>query len=176
MRLNAPLLAIISVLALPFQSAAIYPDEAYINDYHHALLGVPQSHTTFFHRPSTTSKGSLLYTLSEKLVLGAVNPKDGSIVWRQRLDVGNSSTGGGYLKAGEDGIVISAVGSNVQVWNAADGRLAWSWKGVGNVSGLLVLEGQTGVVVYSEEEGSKAVLRKLTTDTGNVVWEHTDTR
>ena len=82
------------------------------------------------------------------------------------------------MKAGDDGIVISAVDGEVQAWNAADGRLAWECRGDGPVKGLAILgeEGQRGVVVYSEEEGSRAVVRKLAADSGDVVWEHTDAR
>jgi len=175
MRLRALLLGISSFLSLVLPITAVYADEAYTNDFHHALLGTPQAHTTFFHRPSAASKASLLYTLSERLVLGAVNPKDGSIVWRQRLGAGNDSTGGGFFKAGEDGTVISAVDDEVQAWNAADGRLAWQWKAAGPVRGLEVVEKDrhSGMVVLSDEEESRVVIRKLAASNGEVLWEHT---
>ena len=178
MRLGAPLLGTIFLLVLPLPTIATYADEAYTNDFHHALLGTPQSQTTFFHRPSAASKASLLYTLSEKLVLGAINPKDCSVVWRQRLSARNGSPGGGYLKAGEAGTVIGAVNGEVQAWDAADGRLAWGWQGAGSVKGLEVLEGggQSGVLVFSEEEISRTVVRKLAADSGKVEWEHTEVR
>src|SRR5215469_10678850 len=87
---------------------AVFPDEAYQVDYHHALLGFPQQHTTFFHQPYPNSKASLIYTLSERGVIGAVNPKDGSIIWRQFL-ASDLTGSGGFLKAGEgQNIVISA--------------------------------------------------------------------
>ena len=44
---------------------AVHQDEAYQIDFHHALLGIPQAHTSFFHKPSVDSKASLLYTLTE---------------------------------------------------------------------------------------------------------------
>lgn len=178
MRLSAPLLGTIFLLVLPLPTTATYADEAYTNDFHHALLGTPQSQTTFFHRPSAASKASLLYTLSEKLVLGAINPKDGSVVWRQRLSARNGSTGGGHLKAGEAGTVIGSANDEVQAWDAADGRLAWGWQGAGSVKGLEVLEGggQSGVLVFSEEEISRTVVRKLAADSGKVEWEHTEVR
>ena len=177
MRIGALLPAIIAAISLPFHVNAIFSDEAYVNDYHHALLGIPQSHTTFFHRPSTTTKASLLYTLSEKFVLGAVNPKDGSVVWRQRLAPESNGTSASYLRPDEDGAVISAVDGKVQAWNAADGRIVWEWQGAGEVRGLEVLarDGQKGVAVYSDE-GSRTVLRKLAADTGDVVWEYIDVR
>ena len=177
MRFCAPLLALIFPLITPSFVHAVYEDEAYKTDYHHALLGVPQSHTTFFHRPSAASKASLLYTLSEKLVLGAVNPKDGLIVWRQQLTAGNVTLGG-YLKAEEGGgAIASAVNGEVQAWNAADGRLDWGWTGAGPVKGLELLsrKGYTDVVVLNEE-GSKGVVRKLASGNGDVLWEHRDER
>lgn len=177
MRFCAPLLAFILPLITPSFVSAIYEDEAYKTDYHHALLGVPQSHTTFFHRPSAASKASLLYTLSEKAILGAINPKDGSIVWRQQLAAGTSSSGT-YLRAEEGGgAIASAVSGEVQAWNAADGRLDWGWTGAGPVKGLELLsrKGHTDVVVL-HEEGSKGVVRKLASGSGDVVWEHRDER
>lgn len=178
MRFCAPLLALIIPLLTPTYVYAILADEAYKVDYHHALLGFPQAHTTFFHRPSAASKASLLYTLSEKLVLGAVNPKDGSVVWRQQLAAGNS-TQSGYLRAEEGGgVIVSAVNGEVQAWNAADGRLDWSWAGAGSVKGLELLsrKGYTDVFVLSEEKGPKSTVRKLASGNGNVAWEHRDER
>lgn len=178
MRFCAPLLALSAFLLTPTFVSGIYEDEAYKTDYHHALLGSPQAHTTFFHRPSAASKASLLYTLSEKYILGAVNPKDGSIVWRQQLAAGNT-TGGGYLRAEEGGgAIASAINGEVQAWNAADGRLDWGWTGPGSVKGLELLsrKGYTDVIVLAEEEGSKGVVRKLASGSGNVVWEHKDER
>jgi hypothetical protein len=82
MRLHALL---ILALSLSFPVYAIIADGAYHIDYHLALLGIPRSGNTFFHQPSASSSASLLFTISEKGVLGAVNPKDGSLVWRQSL-------------------------------------------------------------------------------------------
>lgn len=118
-----------ALLALLFvvQVFAVFQDEAYHVDFHYALLGSPKQDSTFFHRPQATSSASLLYTLSEKLVLGAVNPKDGSIVWRHDL-LKQSSNGAspGILRAklGEN-TVVSGIGNHVSAWDAADGRLVW---------------------------------------------------
>ena len=177
MRFCAPLLALVLPIIAPSYVHAIYEDEAYKTDYHHALLGVPLPHTTFFHRPSVASKASLLYTLSEKLILGAVNPRDGSIVWRQRLATGNS-TSRSFLRAEEGGgAIASAVNGEVQAWNAADGRLDWGWVGAGPVKGLELLsrKGYTDVLVLNEE-GSNGVVRKLASGSGEIVWEHKDER
>lgn len=171
----------LSILCLTFPLAsAVYADEAYRIDYQHALLGAPQKDTTFFHQPSATSKASLLYTLSEKLVLGAVNPKDGAIVWRQWLrESKKEEHEKGYLKAvdGED-VVVSAVGNDVNAWDAADGRLVWQWFGPGPVRGLEVLgiEGMKGDVLVATEEEGKSVVTRLSASSGHIVWEYTDER
>ena len=176
---SLPLILSLQALLVPLVSA-IFADEAYQVDYQHLLLGAPQRDTTFFHRPSATSKASLLYTLSEKLVLGAVNPKDGAVVWRQWL---RSSARGenpkGFLKAldGQD-VVVSAVGTEVQAWDAADGKLVWSWGGKGLVRSLEVvdIEGVRGdVVALTEEDGMSSVTR-LSASSGEAVWRYTDER
>lgn len=171
------------LLCFAFQTVfAVFADDAYQIDYHHALLGIPQQHTTFFHRPQTRSKASLLYTLSEKLVLGAVNPKDGTIVWRQRL--GHNNATAGYLRAGEgENIVISAVGGRVRAWDALSGKLAWGNEfNDGEVRDLEVVELQDGkegkkakdaIVLYGNTEG---MVRRLDGTTGAVEWEYRDDR
>ncbi|MCJ1286870.1 hypothetical protein MMC26_006216 [Xylographa opegraphella] len=158
-------------------AASVFADEAYRIDYHHLLLGSPQRNTTFFHRPSATSKASLLYTLSEKLVLGAVNPKDGAVVWRQWLKEGQKEDyDKGYLKALDcEPTVVSAVGNTVSAWDAADGKLVWAWAGDGTVRGLEVLsiEGLKGDVIVASEAAGKNIVTRLEASSGNVVWHAT---
>ncbi|KAL0258185.1 hypothetical protein SLS55_007357 [Diplodia seriata] len=161
---------------------AVFADDAYHVDYHFALLGQPQQHATFFHQPRADTKASLLYTLSDKLVLGAVNPKDGSAVWRQPL-ASSSSSLDGFLRAGENqDIIISAVEGQVSAWDAADGKLAWS-SAFNNapVKDLEVLEladasatvsGVKDVVVLFG--GSGSTVRRLDGQTGAVKWEFDD--
>lgn len=175
MRLSAVNVVSLFVLLLSCPIDAIYADEAYQVDFHHVLLGLPQPETTFLHRPSPASKASLLYTLSIRSVLGAVNPKDGSVVWRQQL--GNGS---GLLKAPEGGsTVISAVNGTVQAWDAAEGRLVWDWTGSEEIKALEVLRSEDagqGVYIVTQESGRNAIVRKLSEDTGAVLWEHEDAR
>ena len=181
MRSHALSLFVLFLTLLNPSTHAIYADEAYQNDYHHALLGTPQPHTTFFHPPSAASKASLLYTLSEKHVLGAVNPKDGAIVWRQYLkeDVHDGVASKSFLKAGEgENVIVSAVGGAVKAWDAADGRLAWAWETKGTIEDLEVLEmegASKDVVVLSREEGISIVTR-LATANGQVMWTYVDER
>ncbi|KAL8830335.1 MAG: hypothetical protein Q9191_001495 [Dirinaria sp. TL-2023a] len=178
MRLFFGFFRLLVVSFLPYVCRAIFADESYQIDYHHALLGPPQAHTTFFHRPSVTSKASLLYTLSEKSVVAAINPKDGGIVWRQWLGEAQNTTGHanlepgtGYLTSAE-GTVISASRGTVHAWDAVQGRLRWEWSGRGIVKGLEALEEGNGVVGCWQDEG-RSVLRKLDIR-GDVVWEHAD--
>lgn len=163
---------------------AVFADDAFHVDYHYALLGAPLQHATFFHQPRPDSKASLLYTLSEKLVLGAVNPRDGSVVWRQTLP-SSSAPLGGYLRAGENqDIVISAVEGQVAAWDAADGKLAWNTDFKDTpVKDLEVLEladasaaatGTKDVVVLFG--GSSSVVRRLDGQTGAVKWAFEDNR
>lgn len=159
--------------------SAIYADEAYETDWHQALLGVPQRHTTFFHQPSRDSKATLLYTLSKKNVLGAINPRDGSLIWRQQL--GNFSDTrehrGFFVAARNEDHVISAFGEDVRAWNAADGRLVWGWRTSGSIKYLETLptadQGQDAVVLC-EEGAHRYVVRRLDGRTGELKWEHKD--
>lgn len=172
---------IVSCLNLPAVHA-VFADDAYQVDWHHALLGIPQQHTTFFHRPQSSSRASLLYTLSEKLVLGAINPKDGTIVWRQRLGDGNHTTG--VLRAGEgEDTLISAVGGGVKAWDALSGKLIWGNEfNDGETRDLEVVELESGkegravkdaVLLSGSTEG---VVRRLNGNTGDVMWEFRDDR
>ena len=110
------------------QSAfAVFTDEAFHLDYHHALLGVPLSDAILFHKPQSSSNASLLYSLSDKAVLGAINPKDGSILWRQPLSpTDGSDNGRAFLAVGErDGQITSGYHNAVYCWDALDGKLKW---------------------------------------------------
>ena len=181
MRLCVPILLPLAALLYASLCHAIFADEAYQTDSHHALLGLPQAHTTFFHRPSAASKASLLYTLSEKLVLGAINPKDGAVIWRQRLpDPAVNYTTPGLLRAAEGGdTLVSAVGAKVQAWDATDGRSAWEWDGGDGTKVVdITLSAESGryVLVLSKGEGSSFVVKNLAADTGETLWESSDTR
>lgn len=115
-----------TLAALAPACLATFDDEAYKVDAQLSLLGLPQSENTFFAQPYTGSKASLVYTLSEKCVLGAVNPKDGAIVWRQQLKSHEECVAGGLLRAGGDqDTLVEASEGTVRAWSAADGRLAW---------------------------------------------------
>jgi outer membrane protein assembly factor BamB len=163
---------------------AIFPDEAYNIDYQYALLGIPQQHTTFFHPPSQSSKASLIYTLSEQGIVGAVNPKDGSVVWRQRL-AGSGNSSSTSLRAGEDQeYVISGAGKKVTAWTASDGRFVWSnqVESPGLVKDLEILEipegasGQPSKDIVAVFDGESPVVQRLDWKTGIAKWQYTDNR
>lgn len=160
---------------------AIFADDAYRIDYHIPLLGLPKPDTTFFQQPNALSKASLIYTLSEKGILGAVNPKDGEIVWRQALDANATN---GFLRAGEgQDTVVSGVGKEAAAWSAADGKLVWSTSfPEGAIVDLEILEFEDGAVVNGAKDvlilagDSTPIVRRLDGATGAVKWEFEDNR
>lgn len=187
MRLHAALLALPAALLVP-STLAIFADDAFRTDYHIPLTGAPLPDTTFFQQPLAESKATLIYTLSAKGVLAAVNPKDGGIVWRQRLTRGDESEirATGSLRAGEgQDTVVSGWGEEVQAWGAAEGRMGWR-SGFGEeVVDLEILEqwdGAAGKKTGGDKDvlvltgGERPVVRRLDGEKGEVKWEYEDKR
>jgi len=178
-----------TVLALFSPINAIFADDAFQIDYHHALLGFPQSHATFFHRPQSSSNASLLYTISDKAILGAVNPKDGTLLWRQALagqPVENASSS--FLVAGEGaGQIISGYDRTVACWDALDGRLIWDHvladgTAIHALTALPSLgatqDGATQDVIVlaaPHDPNSHATVLCIAGDGSGVRWEHRET-
>ena len=155
---------------------AIFADEAFHLDYQHSLLGTPQEQKTFFHRPSTDSKGSLLYTLSERNVLGAVNPKDGYLLWRHPLCDGCSKETTKSVLETRDGLdtLLTSIDGRIQAWSAADGRLIWEKQEPGKVKALKVVisdEGETTVFVLTEIGASGSNIYSLSGGSGDLNWK-----
>lgn len=184
MRLDAASLLWASLVP---SALAILADEAYHIDYHHALLGQPGAANTFFHRSSPSSVASLLYTHSDKNILGAVNPKDGSVVWRQNVTeyfpqaVGSSNEV--FLRAADnDDALVSAFGSGVSAWDAIDGRFRWIQRITdGVVKDLELVPDRPEEIMHRHDVlvlsgDKKGVLRRLDIDYGSVVWEYKDER
>ncbi|KAH6885282.1 hypothetical protein B0T10DRAFT_92294 [Thelonectria olida] len=162
------------LLGLSSLGAAVFQDEVGQIDFHHALVGVPQVETTFFHRPRKADKASLLYTLSDVGIVGAVNPSNGALVWRQQI-ADDITNGGGFLRAPEgEHWVASAYGSRVQAWDALTGRSLWQSEFKGEVKDLEILEltekSRKDVLVLYDEDGT-TVLRRIHGTLGQVVWE-----
>ena len=57
---------------------ALHADEAGVIDWHHKLIGIPLKGSTFLHKPVAGS-GALSFTLTDRDVLAALNPRDGAI-------------------------------------------------------------------------------------------------
>ncbi|KAH9841195.1 Protein of unknown function (DUF1620) [Teratosphaeria destructans] len=174
-------------LQLPFLAAvllaritsAVFTDEAWNIDYHYPLLGQPREYTSFFHQPNPASRASLVYTLSERGVLGAINPRDGTVVWRQILP--HNVTGdhaNGLLRAGQgQDTVVSGSGSEVAVWSAADGRQAWTLSVKGTLEDVEILElsdsettGAKDIVALSS--GAEPAVYRIDGASGSVKWVH----
>ncbi|CAG8977268.1 hypothetical protein HYALB_00009366 [Hymenoscyphus albidus] len=175
--MRLPINLLFLTLSILPSTLAVFVDEAYIVDYHHELLGLSQPHTSFFHRPRKNEKASLLYTLSDLGVLGAVNPGLGKVVWRQLLAGDDAVSEPGFLRPieGEDA-VVSAIGSRVDAWDAMSGRATWGNVFEGVVKDLEVMETAAGsegakAVLALFDEG-KPVLRKLKGGSGDVAWEY----
>jgi outer membrane protein assembly factor BamB len=180
MRLHA---ALALTACLVPHTLALFADDAYHIDYHHALVGLPKRDATFFHQPYAGSKASLLYTLSDKHVVGAVNPKDGALVWRHPFSPSSNGTHGN-LRSGEgQDTLIGAVGDHIIAWSASDGRLVWESKSSGAiVEDLEILEQEEGgtsgdakdaLVLLNDATPS---VNRLDAKTGRMKWTYQDTR
>jgi outer membrane protein assembly factor BamB len=173
--------SLLAICTLLRSSLAVFADEAWNIDYHHALLGEPKDSTTFFHRPNPESRASLIYTLSEKGVLGAVNPRDGDVVWRQLLDAGSKVTAANtsFLRAGDgQDVVVSGLGRQVAAWSAGDGRLVWSHDVAGELQDVEIIELPDARSTGGAKDalimvgGGHAAVQRLDGATGAVKWEH----
>jgi len=58
--------------------SGLHADEAGVVDWHHKLIGTPRKEATFLHQPLSTS-GALAFALTDRSVLAALNPRDGTI-------------------------------------------------------------------------------------------------
>lgn len=178
MRLHAAL-GLAAYLALV---SAIFEDDAYHIDFHYALLGLPRHDATFFQKPYGGSKASLLYSISENQTIGAINPKDGALVWRQHPV--SEPRGKGHLRAAdEQDTVVSAAGNRVTAWSSSDGRLVWETDVDGStVEDLEILEQEDGITKDEAKDvivlvsGTSHGIKRLDGKTGRVKWTYEDSR
>lgn len=166
------------LLGLSSLAGAVFKDEVGDIDFHYSLVGLPQVETTLFHRPRKEDRASLLYTLGDVGVIGAINPSNGELIWRQQISHGITN-GGGHLRAPEgENWVASAYGPKVQAWNALTGRNIWDMAFKGVVKDLEILEltesPRKDVLALFDEDGV-TVLRRLHGALGTVVWEFRET-
>lgn len=174
--------AALALAACLAPAAAVFEDDAYHIDFHYALLGLPKHEATFFQKPYAGSKATLLYSISQNQTIGAVNPKDGALVWRHHFP--SQPRGKGHLRAAsEQDTVISAIGDRITAWSASDGRLVWETVVDGaTVEDLEILEQEDGMTVDQAKDaiilladGSHGV-KRLDGKTGRVKWTFEDTR
>ncbi|KAF4547387.1 ER membrane protein complex subunit 1-like protein [Elsinoe fawcettii] len=176
MRSWLSLLATVSLFRL---GIAVFVDDAGVIDWHHVLLGQPRRDTTFFHQPSPESKASLIYTLSERNVIGAVNPKTGDVVWRQQLTE-NANLTTSFRAGHSSDTVVSGVGSEVTAWGAPDGRQIWTVDlRSERVKDVEILELETTTTQTNKDsivlvEGKPSKVLRLNGETGNTVWQFSD--
>ncbi|KAF8252728.1 DUF1620-domain-containing protein [Wilcoxina mikolae CBS 423.85] len=149
------LLNVVSVLA-------VFKDDAYDTDWHIPLIGPSLPPSTFFHRPNVETRASLIYTLTSRSILAAVNPKDGELVWRQQLP---EADGNGIARPG-NGVIISAAGTSITSFDAGSGKLVWENEFAKNVVDLRVTAENTVAVLF--EDGT---VRLLAEQSGDVAWE-----
>ncbi|KAF1739460.1 ER membrane protein complex subunit 1 [Beauveria bassiana] len=166
------------LLGLSALAAAIFQDEVGHIDFHHSLVGIPQREATFYHRPKLGTKASLLYTLSDLGVVGAINPASGETVWRHQLSDDVSSSAGHLRAPADEEWVATAQGPRVQAWNGLTGRNVWEAEFKGEARDVEVIEvtdtSRKDVVVLFDEDGT-TVLRRLHGGLGTVMWEFRET-
>ncbi|PNS18050.1 ER membrane protein complex subunit 1 [Sphaceloma murrayae] len=172
-------LSLVAALSLCQLTAAVFADDAGVIDWHHVLVGHPRRDTTFFHQPHAGSKASLVYTLSERNVIAAINPKDGAVVWRQQLE-DNANLTTSFRTGHDSDTVVSGVGAEVVAWGASDGRQTWSAQfSSGAVRDVEILEMDTGNSQGNKDaialvEGGPSKVVRLNGQDGSVVWEYND--
>ncbi|KAF3919689.1 hypothetical protein ABW20_dc0106054 [Dactylellina cionopaga] len=153
---------------------AVFQDEAFHTDFQVQLFGTPlDPSSTFFHQAAAGTAGSLLYTLSNRLIIGAINPKDGSQVWRQQLGEGSVSETEAlsklaWLRKSKDGRVVSVLDKVIALWDAAAGRAIWEYSANLEVADVITLEEENLLVVAFKSAEVKAI--KL--ESGEVAWEN----
>ena len=143
---------------------AVFKDDAYHTDWHVPLIGAALPASTFFHRPNVETRASLVYTLTRRSILAAINPKDGELVWRQQLP--ESEPAGTSLARPGNGVVVSAVGSRVACFNAGNGRLVWENRFAQDTVDLAVTAENAVAALFGD-----GTVRLLAEQSGDVVWE-----
>lgn len=165
----SPVSALLSalLLLLPF-TAAVLKDDAYEVDWHMPLIGLALPGSTFFQHPSPETKASLIYTITARAIVAALNPKDGEIVWRHQLLEDPKIAG--KLASG-DGVVVASIGKDLKTFEAATGKLVWEISLPEEIKDVKVTKDNNAVVLL--EDGTVAFLES---QTGDVAWKRKTTK
>lgn len=96
-------------------AAALYEDEAGVNDWHKENLG----RISALHAPAN---GDRLLVASEAAVIAALDAKDGSIAWRRVLD--ERDTIRAAIPVGDRALLtLTGTAGVARLWDSADGSL-----------------------------------------------------
>ena len=143
---------------------AIFKDDAYHTDWHVPLIGSALPASTFFHCRSVETRASLVYTLTRRSILAAINPKDGELVWRQQLSESQPARSG--LARPGNGVIVSAVASRVASFSAGNGRLVWENRFAQDMVDLAVTAENAIAALFGD-----GTVRLLAEQSGDVAWE-----
>ncbi len=137
--------------------------EALESSWHLPLLGLPLSHSSFFHTPASPQATQLFYSLSELGILSATVPENGTIKWRLPTDQT-------VMKLGSNAI-FTAGNATLKAFNALLGFNLWDMQldGIVDYQVLPVdsLSASEDVVVLQKSN----VLTRLSGSSGQVLWE-----
>jgi outer membrane protein assembly factor BamB len=148
---------------------AVFQDDAFHIDWHIPLIGSSLETSTFFHRPNSKTRASLVYTLTDRSILAAINPKDGELVWRQSLAEEPVGMSDGVARRG-NGIIIAGVRGTITSLDASNGKIIWENEFSDDIVDLRVF-------LDTSNENAVAVLfkngavRLLHPRTGDVAWQ-----
>ncbi|KAL1894602.1 hypothetical protein Cpir12675_003589 [Ceratocystis pirilliformis] len=173
MRISFLSASIWALATLPQLASSIFVDEVGNIDFHYNLIGLPKPESTFFHKPTAEANRTLLYTVSDVGVLGALLPSDGSVLWRQYLAQDGIESNGLLKPSPGEASVVSAYGSKVQTWSAFHGRNIWTREADGSVVDIAIasvaIDGRKDVFSLSKSPKSFVVSRLNSLD-GSLVW------
>lgn len=116
----------------------------------------PRYHRIITHASDTVEPGkaqTALFSVSETGVIGALNPRNGQIVWRQQLD---EQVQGFWLDANQLIVVSGSSGEKIQAFEALTGFLSWSRQLLPPGTGRLINDDRLKVTGVSQREALPA--------------------
>lgn len=109
----------------------------------------------------------VLYVTSGYNEVLALNPTDGSIIWREKVSA--PSRAAPTIKNGR--VFVTTLNNNVIALNAKDGKIIWEYEEIAEATGLLGAASPAvdeSMVIAALSSGDLVALRA---DTGAVLWE-----